>query len=91
MSCFVQVLGNMKGIVAAAVSVAIFKNPVSMQSAAGYFVTICGVLAYSEVKKRSKLQEVPEKPNHPCPTEADNWSDNDPLLPINKKVGQATN
>lgn len=45
----VQVLGNMKGVIAAGISIALFKNPVTAKGMMGYFITVCGVLAYSEV------------------------------------------
>lgn len=48
-----QVLGNGKGVVAAGVSIAIFRNPVTVQGMLGYFITIAGVVAYSESKKRT--------------------------------------
>ena len=48
-----QVLGNGKGVVAAGVSIMIFKNPVTLMGMMGYFITIAGVVAYSESKKRS--------------------------------------
>lgn len=46
----VQVLGNMKGVIAAAISIALFKNPVTAKGMLGYFITVCGVVAYSEVR-----------------------------------------
>ncbi|RID80777.1 hypothetical protein BRARA_A03413 [Brassica rapa] len=49
-----QVLGNAKGAVAVVVSILIFKNPVSMTGMLGYSLTVCGVILYSEAKKRSK-------------------------------------
>jgi hypothetical protein len=45
----VQVLGNAKGVVAALISLAIFKNPVTNKGAVGYAVTVIGVILYSEV------------------------------------------
>jgi hypothetical protein len=47
---WLQVLGNMKGVIAAAISIALFKNPVTAKGMLGYFVTVCGVVAYSEVR-----------------------------------------
>ncbi len=44
-----QVLGNMKGVIAAGISIALFKNPVTAKGMFGYFITVCGVVAYSEV------------------------------------------
>ncbi|KAM7491954.1 hypothetical protein LguiA_034875 [Lonicera macranthoides] len=49
-----QVLGNAKGAVAVVVSILIFRNPVSVTGMLGYAVTVCGVILYSEAKKRSK-------------------------------------
>ena len=44
-----QVLGNAKGVVAALVSVLVFRNPVSVVGCGGYLVTVAGVYGYSEV------------------------------------------
>ena len=44
-----QVLGNAKGVVASAVSVALFKNPVTSTGALGYAITVAGVVMYSQV------------------------------------------
>lgn len=44
-----QVLGNMKGVIAAGISIAMFKNPVTAKGMFGYAITVCGVVAYSEV------------------------------------------
>ena len=49
-----QVLGNAKGAVAVVLSILLFKNPVSGMGMLGYSITIMGVVAYSEAKKRSK-------------------------------------
>ncbi|KAK1373147.1 putative sugar phosphate/phosphate translocator [Heracleum sosnowskyi] len=49
-----QVLGNAKGAVAVVVSILIFRNPVSVTGMMGYFLTVIGVILYSEAKKRSK-------------------------------------
>ncbi|KAG2484221.1 hypothetical protein HYH03_016956 [Edaphochlamys debaryana] len=49
-----QVLGNAKGVVAAAVSVAVFKNMVTWQGCVGYAITVGGVFLYSESKRRAK-------------------------------------
>ncbi|KAG9141520.1 hypothetical protein Leryth_019050 [Lithospermum erythrorhizon] len=49
-----QVLGNAKGAVAVVISILIFKNPVSVTGMLGYSLTVCGVILYSEAKKRSK-------------------------------------
>ena len=45
-----QVLGNMKGVIAAGISIALFRNPVTAKGMLGYFITVCGVVAYSEVR-----------------------------------------
>jgi hypothetical protein len=48
-----QVLGNAKGVVAAVLSVMIFHNPVTVLGWIGYAITMCGIFAYSESRKRS--------------------------------------
>jgi Triose-phosphate Transporter family len=48
-----QVLGNAKGVVAAVISVFIFHNPVTVLGWLGYGITMAGVVAYSESRKRS--------------------------------------
>jgi hypothetical protein len=52
---FLQVLGNMKGVIAAGISIALFKNPVTAKGMLGYLITVIGVVAYSEV--RQQLQQ----------------------------------
>lgn len=47
-----QVLGNMKGIVATIVSVCVFHNQVNIYGWLGYALTTGGVFAYSESKRR---------------------------------------
>ena len=42
-------LGNAKGVVAATISVLLFHNPVTAMSMTGYAITVCGVVAYSQV------------------------------------------
>uniref|UniRef100_A0A0C9SB23 TSA: Wollemia nobilis Ref_Wollemi_Transcript_1009_1870 transcribed RNA sequence n=1 Tax=Wollemia nobilis TaxID=56998 RepID=A0A0C9SB23_9CONI len=49
-----QVLGNAKGAVAVVVSILLFKNPVSVTGMFGYTMTVCGVILYSEAKRRLK-------------------------------------
>ncbi|KXZ48122.1 hypothetical protein GPECTOR_30g218 [Gonium pectorale] len=49
-----QVLGNAKGVVAAFVSVLVFRNVVTSQGITGYAITVTGVFLYSESKRRSK-------------------------------------
>lgn len=41
----------MKGVIAAGISIALFKNPVTAKGMFGYFITVCGVVAYSEVRQ----------------------------------------
>jgi drug/metabolite transporter (DMT)-like permease len=48
-----QVLGNAKGVAAAAISILIFHNPVTILGWVGYSITMFGVIAYSESRKRS--------------------------------------
>jgi hypothetical protein len=45
-----QVLGNAKGVVAVALSVALFKNPVNILTVLGYAITVAGVALYSRAK-----------------------------------------
>lgn len=45
-----QVLGNAKGVIAAGVSVLLFKNQLTSLGVLGYAITVCGVFAYSEVR-----------------------------------------
>ncbi|GJP31911.1 hypothetical protein CLOM_g16313 [Closterium sp. NIES-68] len=49
-----QVLGNAKGVVAAIISVLVFRNVVTVMGMVGFGITICGVVLYSEAKKRAK-------------------------------------
>lgn len=49
-----QVLGNAKGAVAVVISILIFRNPVTFQGIAGYSMTVMGVVAYGEAKRRYK-------------------------------------
>lgn len=46
-------LGNVKGVVAAAVSIALFQNAISWQGCAGYAIALAGVMAYSRCKQSS--------------------------------------
>ncbi|KAL6785738.1 hypothetical protein ACKKBF_B01450 [Auxenochlorella protothecoides x Auxenochlorella symbiontica] len=56
-----QVLGNAKGVVAVVTSVLYFQNPVNAMSALGYTITVAGVVAYSQAKKRTrKVASVPK-------------------------------
>jgi drug/metabolite transporter (DMT)-like permease len=48
-----QVLGNAKGVAAAAISILIFHNPVTVLGWVGYSITMFGVVAYSESRKLS--------------------------------------
>ncbi|KAF2308037.1 hypothetical protein GH714_034647 [Hevea brasiliensis] len=47
-----QVLGNAKGAVAVVISIFIFRNPVTFVGIAGYTMTVAGVVAYGEAKRR---------------------------------------
>jgi hypothetical protein len=55
-----KVLGNLKGVVAAAVSVALFRNAVTGRGMAGYAVTIAGVFLYSASKRRAAAHRAAE-------------------------------
>ena len=46
----VQVLGNVKGVVAVVLSVLWFKNPISFIGMLGYSITVGGVVAYSQAR-----------------------------------------
>jgi hypothetical protein len=54
----VQVLGNMKGVIAAGISIALFKNPVTAKGMLGYLITVVGVVAYSEVSLCSRAAAI---------------------------------
>jgi hypothetical protein len=45
----------MKGVIAAGISIALFKNPVTAKGMLGYFVTVMGVVLYSEVSASSGM------------------------------------
>ncbi|XP_057462110.1 UDP-URONIC ACID TRANSPORTER 1-like [Actinidia eriantha] len=49
-----QVLGNAKGAVAVVISVLLFQNPVTFIGIGGYTMTVMGVIAYGEIKRRFK-------------------------------------
>nr|XP_016495172.1 PREDICTED: probable sugar phosphate/phosphate translocator At5g04160 [Nicotiana tabacum] len=49
-----QVLGNAKGAVAVVISILLFRNPVTFIGIAGYTMTVMGVVAYGEAKRRYK-------------------------------------
>ncbi|KAL0428531.1 UNVERIFIED_CONTAM: putative sugar phosphate/phosphate translocator [Sesamum latifolium] len=49
-----QVLGNAKGAVAVVISILLFRNPVTFIGIAGYTMTVMGVVAYGESKRRCK-------------------------------------
>lgn len=49
-----QVLGNAKGAVAVVISILIFQNPVTVVGISGYTITVLGVVAYGETKRRFK-------------------------------------
>ncbi|KAG1663112.1 hypothetical protein FOA52_010515 [Chlamydomonas sp. UWO 241] len=48
-----QVLGNVKGVVAAIISILIFVNPVTVSGVLGYALTVMGVVLYSASKRLS--------------------------------------
>uniref|UniRef100_A0A2P2JUI9 Putative sugar phosphate/phosphate translocator At5g04160 n=1 Tax=Rhizophora mucronata TaxID=61149 RepID=A0A2P2JUI9_RHIMU len=47
-----QVLGNAKGALAFVISLFIFRNPVTFVGVGGYTMTVAGVVAYGETKRR---------------------------------------
>lgn len=47
-----QVLGNAKGAAAVVISILLFRNPVTFIGIAGYTMTVLGVAAYGEAKRR---------------------------------------
>ncbi|KAA3466596.1 putative sugar phosphate/phosphate translocator [Gossypium australe] len=47
-----QVLGNAKGAVAVVISILLFRNPVTAVGIGGYTMTVLGVVAYGEAKRR---------------------------------------
>ncbi|PON81178.1 Sugar phosphate transporter domain containing protein [Trema orientale] len=47
-----QVLGNAKGAVAVVISILLFRNPVTAVGIGGYAITVMGVVAYGEAKRR---------------------------------------
>ncbi|KAB2013074.1 hypothetical protein ES319_D09G132800v1 [Gossypium barbadense] len=47
-----QVLGNAKGAVAVVISILLFRNPVTVVGIGGYTMTVLGVVAYGEAKRR---------------------------------------
>lgn len=49
-----QVLGNAKGAVAVVISILLFQNPVTAIGIGGYTMTVLGVAAYGEAKRRYK-------------------------------------
>lgn len=71
-----QVLGNAKGVVAAIVSVLIFRNPVSLIGWGGFAVTMVGVALYSEARRRAsaRRRQGPRSPvweSNPAPAGKD--------------------
>ncbi len=77
-----QVLGNAKGVVAAVVSVLIFKNAVTWTGCIGYAITVGGVFLYSESKRRAKAARAAEGPKSPpvAAKDVQASSERDPLL-----------
>mmetsp|Transcript_1645 Transcript_1645/g.4737 ORF Transcript_1645/g.4737 Transcript_1645/m.4737 type:complete len:332 (-) Transcript_1645:333-1328(-) len=54
-----QVLGNFKGVVNACLSIAVFQNPISIQSIVGYVLTTFGVFSYTYLKQTQKKGNAP--------------------------------
>lgn len=50
-----QVIGNCKGIVASIMSVCLFHNSVTAYGWLGYMITVSGVIAYGESKRRAEV------------------------------------
>ncbi len=50
-----QVLGKAKSVLAVGISLALFRNRVSALGMAGYGVTLAGVVAYSDAKRRATV------------------------------------
>jgi len=50
----------MKGVIAAVVSVALFRNQVTPKGCLGYAITVMGVFMYSESKRRAKAVRAAE-------------------------------
>lgn len=51
-------LGNAKGVVAAVISILVFRNPVTIQGGAGYAIALIGVALYSHVGSHFRPKEV---------------------------------
>jgi hypothetical protein len=88
-AALLQVLGNMKGVIAAGISIAMFKNPVTAKGMMGYFITVCGVVAYSETKRRFKLRQLQETGKTSSHADIDSvvvkslgGPEKEPLLPV---------
>jgi len=56
-----QVLGNLKGIVAAGVSLLLFRNPVSLTGLTGFAITTGGCLLYSRAKDAKPAKPGPRR------------------------------
>ena len=52
-----QVLGKAKSVIAVAVSLLLFRNPVTLPGMTGYAITLVGVAAYSQAKGRAKTAQ----------------------------------
>ena len=81
----VQVAGNMKGILAASVSVLLFQNTVSLVSCFGYAVTIAGVVAYGH-SQRAGQQATLEGKTSDIPLLTAITNDNGAVLVAGKSV-----
>jgi hypothetical protein len=68
----------MKGVIAAVVSVALFRNTVTPRGILGYAITVAGVFAYSESKRRARAFKAIETAKS---LSTDGETEGAPLLP----------
>ncbi|KAK9803098.1 hypothetical protein WJX73_002140 [Symbiochloris irregularis] len=80
-----QVLGNAKGVVAAIISVAIFKNPITLTGSVGYCITVGGVVAYSQARKASRQVQLLPRATSDLPAPDD--TEKQPMLEPETKQG----
>ena len=52
-----QVLGKAKSVIAVAISLLLFRNPVTLPGMTGYAITLAGVAAYSQAKARARAAQ----------------------------------
>mmetsp|Transcript_34689 Transcript_34689/g.109533 ORF Transcript_34689/g.109533 Transcript_34689/m.109533 type:complete len:319 (+) Transcript_34689:150-1106(+) len=62
-----MVLGNAKNVIAAIVSILVFKNPITMKSAGGYAITTAGVFAYTFFKQGLQAKQAKEVTSRTSP------------------------